>query len=89
MYHPVLLNPHLPHEGPAAPERARAPEAAACEPCYRSEAFAEDLPHASPPSPVAQPGRQGRQGGLTGLPFGGTLATAVLGMLGSAQGLRG
>lgn len=51
MYHPVMLHADLPRERLLPVEPARRDERA-YEPCYRSEAFAEDLPLAPSPSPV-------------------------------------
>lgn len=79
---PVMLPTDLLPAGLPAGERPRPVEAAASEPCYRSEAFAEDLPAPTAPVPVAA-------GRAAGWLFAAPLATALVGALAPFTALRG
>lgn len=69
----------LPTDGPAAAEAPRRHETA-IEPCYRSEAFAEDLDGTDA---VPAPAGRARAGGWSVAPLGMALAGALMAAFGS------
>lgn len=80
MAHPMLLQPEMLREGPALPDDVRRREDAALAPCYRSEAFAEDLAGTDAAAPVAAHRRAA--GWLFAAPLGTALIGAVLSLFG-------
>jgi len=80
MAHPMLLQPELLRELSALPGDLRRREDAAVEPCYRSEAFAEDLAGTDAAAPAAAHRRVA--GWLYAAPLGTALIGAVLSLFG-------
>ncbi len=75
----ALSTASLPTDLPAAAEAPRRHEAAV-EPCYRSEAFAEDLDGTEA---VLAPPRRAQAGGWLAAPLGVALAGALMAAFGS------